>query len=333
MPNLIILGLLFFSTVLVMTSTSWFTAWIGLEMNMMAFIPLIMNSSKTSSEVMIKYFLIQVMGSLTLLLSGILAQQDSPMSFTFFHDLWSIMLTLAFTTKLGMFPIYFWFPALAEGLSWFSLGLLMTWQKLAPLALLIMSPLKAHLMISFGLASAILGAIGGLNQLMLRKLMAYSSISHLGWITSLAPLSSQSTIFYICTYILLTMTIVTLFSSLNMIHLLQSNMIKTTAPLSLTLIFIITLSLGGMPPFTGFIPKWLALQVFSLENLYAPALILAWSSVFTLFFYMRINYALLMTSLHLQLPPQTPLNITPWKGSLIITSNVALPLVILLTPM
>nr|YP_010138757.1 NADH dehydrogenase subunit 2 [Spirobolus bungii]QQJ94265.1 NADH dehydrogenase subunit 2 [Spirobolus bungii] len=333
MPNLIILGLLFFSTVVVVTSTSWFTAWMGLEMNMMAFIPLTMNSSKTSSEVMIKYFLIQVMGSLILLLSGVLAQQDSPMTFTFFHNLWSMMLMLALTTKLGMFPIYFWFPALAEGLSWFSLGLLVTWQKLAPLTLLIMSPLKTYLMISFGLASAMLGAIGGLNQLMLRKLMAYSSIAHLGWITSLAPLSSQGVIFYIWTYILLTATIITLFSSLNMIHLLQSNMLKTTAPLSLTLIFITTLSLGGMPPFTGFIPKWLTIQALSLENLHALALILAWSSVCTLFFYMRINYALLMTSLHLQLPPQTPLSIAPWKSPLIITSNIALPLMILLTPM
>nr|YP_010937990.1 NADH dehydrogenase subunit 2 [Spirobolus grahami]WKY95851.1 NADH dehydrogenase subunit 2 [Spirobolus grahami] len=333
MPNLTILGLLFFSTVVVMTSTSWFTAWIGLEMNLMAFTPLIVNSSKTSSEVMIKYFLIQVMGSLTLLLSGVLAQQDSPMTLTFFHSLWSMMLMLAFTTKLGMFPIYFWFPALAEGLSWFSLGLLMTWQKLAPLSLLIMSPLKTYLMISFGLASAVLGAIGGLNQLMLRKLMAYSSITHLGWITSLAPLSSQGAIFYISTYILLTTTMVILFSSLNMIHLLQSNMMSTTTPLSLTLIFITTLSLGGMPPFTGFIPKWLTLQVFSLENLHASALILAWSSVFTLFFYMRINYALLMTNLHLQLPPQMSLNITPWKSSLILTSNITLPLMTLLTPM
>nr|NP_542481.1 NADH dehydrogenase subunit 2 [Narceus annularus]AAL18215.1 NADH dehydrogenase subunit 2 [Narceus annularus] len=332
MPNLFILSLLFFSTVVVATSTSWFTAWIGLEMNVMAFIPLIMSSSKTSSEVMIKYFLVQVMGSFILLLSGVLAQQDSPMTFIFFHPLWSMMLTLALTTKLGMFPIYFWFPALAEGLSWSSLGLLMTWQKLAPLSLLIMSPLKPLLMISFGLASAVLGAIAGLNQMMLRKLMAYSSITHLGWITSLIPLSFQGTIFYLLMYILLTTTIIILFSSFNMIHLLQSNMVSTNTPLSLTVIFITTLSLGGMPPFSGFIPKWLTLQMLSLENLYIQALILVWSSVLTLFFYMRINYALLMTNLQIRFPMQQ-LSIMPWTSLFIITANLALPLMVLCSPL
>lgn len=59
-----------------------------------------------------------------------------------------------------------------------------TWQKLAPFVLLsqLQGPNTATLMISLGLLSTLIGGCGGLNQTQTRKILAYSSIAHLGWI-------------------------------------------------------------------------------------------------------------------------------------------------------
>ncbi|RTR25686.1 hypothetical protein EKG37_22595 [Robertmurraya yapensis] len=64
----------------------------------------------------------------------------------------------------------------------------------------------------------------------------------------------------------------------------------------ITTIAIITLlSLGGLPPLTGFIPKWLILQELTKQDLPLTASIIALAALLSLFFYLRICYAITLT--------------------------------------
>ena len=54
------------------------------------------------------------------------------------------------------------------------------------------------------------------------------------------------------------------------------------------------LSLGGLPPFTGFVPKWLVIQQLTLSNNFFILSVLLGSSLFTLFYYLRITLSSLM---------------------------------------
>lgn len=56
-------------------------------------------------------------------------------------------------------------------------------------------------------------------------------------------------------------------------------------------LFINFLSLGGLPPFLGFLPKWLVIQQLTLCNQYFILTLIIISTLITLFFYLRICYS------------------------------------------
>jgi len=89
---------------------------------------------------------------------------------------------LALALKVGLAPAHFWLPEVLQGLDLTTGLILSTWQKLAPFALIVqVAPsVNSYLMITLGLASTFIGGWGGLNQTQLRKILAYSSIAHLG---------------------------------------------------------------------------------------------------------------------------------------------------------
>lgn len=60
-----------FGTFLTLRRSSWFVAWLGLEMNMMGFIPFVGVRGKILSESVFKYFLVQAVGSLILFMVGL----------------------------------------------------------------------------------------------------------------------------------------------------------------------------------------------------------------------------------------------------------------------
>ena len=137
--------------------------------------------------------------------------------------------------------------------------------------------------------SAVVGALGGLNQTLLRKLLAYSSINHIAWIISALIISERIWLIYFTLYSLISLSVVSILhftQTFHFNHLINKIAAKPAFKISL---FISLLSLGGLPPFTGFVPKWLVIQQLCLTKNFLLVLILLVSSLFTLFYYLRIT--------------------------------------------
>nr|AAZ16149.1 NADH dehydrogenase subunit 2 [Eurycea aquatica] len=288
-------------TVITFISNHWFLAWVGLELNTLAMIPLM---SKThhprAAEAATKYFLTQAAASTLLLFATTLnawytgewtiscMQNTAP----------SLMLMIALMIKLAVAPFHMWLPDVIQGLNLMTCLILLTWQKLAPMTLLIQigSELNSTLLTTFGILSIILGGWGGLNQPQVRKIMAYSSIAHLGWMTVVLTYSPQLTIFNLLLYLLTTTAMFFMLLNLMSTHI-NKMAISWTKYSSLTpAMMIILMSLGGLPPMSGFLPKWLILEELIKQDMMLIATIMAMSALLSLFFYLRLSYATTLTT-------------------------------------
>nr|UKS08551.1 NADH dehydrogenase subunit 2 [Grapsus albolineatus] len=286
--------LFFFSLVLgpiiSISSTSWFGAWIGLELNALSFIPLIaMKMNPYYSESALKYFLIQALGSALLIMSSFILISTFEMA--------SIFLFLALLLKLGAAPFHFWFPQVMEGLAWPQAFLLMTLQKLAPMILLsylITSNLVTKMTIMAAMLTAVIGALGGLNNMHLRKIIAFSSINHMSWMLMALSVGDSFWLFYFLVYAIIVLSATTTFSSLQTFTLSDLVQSERSSVFNSTLISMNFLSLGGLPPLTGFIPKWLTIQIMADLNLFIPLFFLLVSALITLYFYLRIIISFLI---------------------------------------
>lgn len=277
-----------------MTSNSWLGAWIGLEINLLSFIPLIRDSNNLkSTESSLKYFLTQALASTVLLFAVILLILKNNINNEINESFTSIILISTLLLKRGAAPFHFWFPNLIEGLNWLNALLLITWQKIAPLILI--SYLNSnYLLIIRIILSVIVGALGGLNQTSLRKLIAFSSINHLGWMFRAIIISESIWLIYFLFYSFLSITLRLIFHMFKLFHLNQLFSWFINRKILKFTLFINFLSLGGLPPFLGFLPKWIVIQQLTFCNQYFILIILMISTLVTLFFYLRICYSAFM---------------------------------------
>nr|YP_003208275.1 NADH dehydrogenase subunit 2 [Diatraea saccharalis]ACI31815.1 NADH dehydrogenase subunit 2 [Diatraea saccharalis] len=289
--KMLFIFILFFSTLISISANSWFGCWIGLEINLLSFIPLISNSNNLmSSEASLKYFLTQSLASINFIFC-ILMKMILTMNFEM-NNFISIMINSSLLMKMGSAPFHFWFPSISEGLSWFNNFILMSWQKISPIILLSYYMNKNFLWLIIML-NAIIGAIGGLNQTSLRKLMAFSSINNLSWMLSSTMISENLWILYFMFCIFLIYILCLFFYVLNLFYINQlfyMNM-NYLIKINLTINF---LSLGGLPPFFGFFPKWIIINFLTYNNLLMIIFIMIMMSLIILFFYIRIIYSSLM---------------------------------------
>uniref|UniRef100_UPI00315CFF7D NADH dehydrogenase subunit 2 n=1 Tax=Sinobirma bouyeri TaxID=1236722 RepID=UPI00315CFF7D len=280
--------ILIFSTFISISSNSWFGCWIGLEINLLSFIPLISSSiNLLSSEASLKYFLIQSIASINFLfmiLLKMILMTPLPLD-----KLFSIMINSSLLMKMGAAPFHFWFPNITEGLSWLNNFILMSWQKITPMILLSYYFNKNFLILVI-IFNIMIGAIGGLSQTSLRKLMAFSSINNLGWMIYAMMISDNLWIFYLFVYSFLISIMCFFFFNLNMFFMSQlfSNNLKPLIKLNLLINF---LSLGGLPPFLGFLPKWIMINFLMINSHYLLTFFFIMSSLIIIFFYIRIIYS------------------------------------------
>nr|UEX92619.1 NADH dehydrogenase subunit 2 [Platycephalus sp. 1 LL-2021] len=312
----LILALLMFSlglgTTLTFASSHWFLAWMGLEISTLAIIPLMaQHHHPRAVEATTKYFLTQATGAAILLFAALTnawltgtwetKQLDHPIAV--------ILLTLALAFKMGLAPMHLWLPEVMQGLDLTTALILSTWQKLAPFALLTqIYYFHPDILIIIGLSSTILGGWGGLNQTQLRKILAYSSIAHLGWMVLIMQFSPSLALLALLSYFIMTSSTFLVFklNATTNINTLASSWAKAPALTALTPLLL--LSLGGLPPLTGFMPKWLILQELTKQGLAPTATLAALSALLSLYFYLRLSYAMTLT-----IPPNTPTGTTPWR--------------------
>nr|WAB70035.1 NADH dehydrogenase subunit 2 [Osteocephalus mimeticus] len=296
----IIISSLALGTITTLSSYHWIMAWIGLEINTLAIIPLMTKTPHPRAiEAATKYFLTQAAASALILFSSTMN--------AWLTGEWSIdneinsastmLLSIAIAMKLGIAPFHFWLPEVLQGLTLQTGLILSTWQKFAPMALLIqLSQLvNLNLILMLGLLSALIGGWGGINQTQIRKILAFSSIAHLGWMMAILKISPQLTLLNFILYILMTSTLFLIFLHLNTknIYELSTSWSKTPTLSALSLLSL--LSLSGLPPLTGFMPKWLIAQEMIKQDLIMFALIILMSTLLSLFFYLRLTYTMSLT--------------------------------------
>nr|YP_010936456.1 NADH dehydrogenase subunit 2 [Morula spinosa]WKW54909.1 NADH dehydrogenase subunit 2 [Morula spinosa] len=294
-------------TLLSLSSIHWLSIWAGLEINLIGFLPMLVYSKSTSeSESAVKYFVVQALGS-SLLIFGSLSMFS--MSFTWDTYISEASLSVVglllviggLCLKLGLFPFHYWLPSVMAGLPWITCMLLATWQKLAPLFLLLcLLELNGSylLMITICLISAgssLVGGIGGMNQTQVRALLAYSSIGHLGWMMFAMAHSEWSMKFYLGVYIVVSLC---MFLSLwkgdltnmkNIFNLNESKLMQAN-------VMLLLLSLGGLPPLLGFISKWIVILASTSSSFFMVLFLLIGGSLMSLFYYLSLFFSLVLVN-------------------------------------
>nr|YP_011007664.1 NADH dehydrogenase subunit 2 [Argusianus argus]AGN90866.1 NADH dehydrogenase subunit 2 [Argusianus argus]AQM51677.1 NADH dehydrogenase subunit 2 [Argusianus argus]WAW79647.1 NADH dehydrogenase subunit 2 [Argusianus argus] len=315
---------LIMGTSITISSNHWILAWTGLEINTLAIIPFISKSHHPRAiEAAIKYFLTQSTASALILFSSMsnawhtgqwdITQLNHPTS--------CLVLTMAIAIKLGLVPFHFWFPEVLQGSSLITALLLSTLMKLPPITLLLLTSqsLNPTLLTLLAISSTLIGGWMGLNQTQTRKIMAFSSISHLGWMIAVIIYNPQLTIL---TFILYTMMTMTVFLSLAQIKVLKlSTMLIswTKTPTLNATVMLTLLSLAGLPPLTGFMPKWLIIQELTKQEMTPMATIITMLSLLSLFFYLRLAYHSTIT-----LPPNSSNHMKLWRTNKTLNTPTAI---------
>uniref|UniRef100_A0AAU6S682 NADH-ubiquinone oxidoreductase chain 2 n=1 Tax=Theloderma albopunctatum TaxID=1775700 RepID=A0AAU6S682_9NEOB len=295
-----------------MSSHHWLLAWVGLEINTLAIIPLMTKIPHPRAiEAATKYFLTQATASALILFSTLINAWkvgEWEISTPLYTP--SIVLLIAIAMKLGMSPMHFWLPEVLQGIPLSSGLILSTWQKIAPMMLLIQLPqnTNTYLTTSIGLASIFIGGWGGINQTQMRKIMAFSSIGHLGWMILILKFNPQLTQLNFILYLLMTTAMfMSLIPSASMKMLDMSTSWVKTPTLAIFTMFLL-LSLAGLPPMTGFTPKLLISMELIKQNLLTLASLTMMISLLALFFYLRLTYIIIML-----ISPNTNTSTSSWQ--------------------
>nr|WNL54420.1 NADH dehydrogenase subunit 2 [Amitermes sp. A MLW-2023a] len=277
------------------SSNSWLGAWIGLEINLMSFIPLMSNvKNMYNTEASLKYFIVQVLASATLLFLVVMKTLTEDL-FTFESSTYTPMIICTpLLLKSGAAPFHWWFPGVMEGLSWENCALLMTVQKAAPLMLMSYLIDINTFTLSIIVMSTIVGAIGGLNQTSMRSILTYSSINHTGWMLIALTTSENLWMVYFVIYSTLALTVVSAIKLSGVSFINQTMMTNNETKLMKFMMFTSLLSLGGLPPFLGFLPKWIIIQAMIANNMTPLATIVVVTSLITLYYYLKISYSSFM---------------------------------------
>nr|YP_009185892.1 NADH dehydrogenase subunit 2 [Olophrum piceum]ALO70794.1 NADH deshydrogenase subunit 2 [Olophrum piceum] len=294
--------MMFMSTLMVGTlisisSYSWMGMWLGLEINLLSIIPL-MNNSKNlfSSESSLKYFITQTLASTILLFSIIFMSQNFNFNLNINNPL-LLMFNSALLTKMGAAPFHFWFPEVMDGLNWINCLIMLTWQKMAPMIMLMYNMKMTVFFSIIIIFSMLISGLLGLNQTSLRKILAYSSINHIGWMLACMFFMETVWTYYFITYTIISINIILIFKLLSIFYMKQLFTSLNNSVLIKMFFIFNFMSLGGLPPFLGFMPKWFTIQMLASNSMYLLTILMVMMTLLTLFYYMRITFSTLILNM------------------------------------
>ena len=198
------------------------------------------------------------------------------------------MLVAALLLKIGAAPLHQWVITVAPRLSWQSFFILIVPQKIAPILLFsILNPYAPlNLVYFFVVVRALVGSIGGLVVVSLKKIITYSSISHLSWLIVRITIDKYLWFIYFFIYSFILSTVIFSFHKINIKNLSQIFFIKKN--ISKNILILNILSLGGLPPFSGFMGKIAVLSSLVASKKILIALFILSATIIRLFFYLRV---------------------------------------------
>lgn len=279
--------IILFRTFFSIRRNSIFGIWIGIEINLIFFIPLIINKKIIKSyESRLIYFLFQVFFSLYLLYFIIYFLINKIIILNNFILLFPLII------KIGSVPFHFWIPIIIKNLTWINIFIFITWQKIIPIIfiiyLFIINLLNINFLILIIFLSSIIRALKIFNQISTKIILAYSSINQIRWLISIILIRKELWIKYLIFYSIILIKFIFILFKNNLNYLNQIFILNEKNKILLLLFFINLFSLGGMPPFLGFFLKILILIKLIIIKLYFISYFLFYFSLIILFCYIRI---------------------------------------------
>jgi NADH-quinone oxidoreductase subunit N len=318
-PVLIVLATL--GMMLMVSANDMLALYMGLELQSLALyvVAAINRDNLRSTEAGLKYFVLGALSS-GMLLYGIsliygytgntgfdaiaagLSGGERQLGVVF--GLVFVLAGLAF--KISAVPFHMWTPDVYEGAPTPVTAFFAAAPKMAAMALLVrvtvgaFEPVAAdwqQIVVFIAIASMLLGAFAAIGQTNIKRLMAYSSIAHMGFALVGLAANSQAGVRGVAIYMLiyLAMTLGT-FAFILAMRREEGNVeriddlggLASTNPVMATILTILMFSLAGIPPLAGFWGKWYVFLAAIDAQLYALAIIGVLASVVGAYYYLRI---------------------------------------------
>nr|QJW34319.1 NADH dehydrogenase subunit 2 [Schoutedenia ralumensis] len=284
LTKMMFLILLIFSTIFSISSLNWISMWMGLEMNMFTFIPILnFKMSNYSIESTMKYFMIQAFTSIMLMIFLI----NKSMFFMMNNNL---LIMMPLLMKLSLMPFHIWLPSMIEGLNWLSCFLMFTWQKITPMILI--SYLNFNKNMIFMIMMIMMNTIFGMNQNSLRKILAMSSINNSSWMLFMILMHENIWINYFIIYSILNLLIINIFNKFHINYINQLKFFNLNFFFKLNLLMLI-LSTMGLPPMIGFFMKWMLIKMLIYNKMFLILIMLINLTIINLYFYIKMTYFIL----------------------------------------
>jgi NADH-quinone oxidoreductase subunit N len=234
------------------------------------------------------------------------------------------LLAVGFCFKISAVPFHMWTPDAYEGAPTIVTAFMSTGVKAAAFGAFVrvflstLEPLQGQwipVLSAIAAVTMVLGTVVGVVQSNVKRMLAYSSIAHAGYLM-LGIIAANNTgkaavLFYLLTYAvsnLGALGIVALLGSAQHQHdeLRDFAGLARSRPGLAALMTIFLLSLGGFPPLAGFIGKWYIFAAAVQEGHYTLAIIGVLTSVVSVFFYLRIVVMMYMTEGSEAVRPRLP---------------------------
>jgi NADH-quinone oxidoreductase subunit N len=223
------------------------------------------------------------------------------------------LLIVGFGFKVAAVPFHMWSPDAYEGAPAVVTGFMSTGVKAAAMAAFVRVFLKgldpmiadwAPVLWWIAAATMIIGTVVGVAQTSLKRMLAYSSIAHAGYLLAGLVAGNEvgkaAILFYLAAYALTNLGAFGVIALLGTRERANDDLrdyagLWYSHPALATLMTLFLLSLGGFPPTAGFIAKWYIFSAAVGSGYYGLAIIGVLSSVVSVFFYLRIVVMMYMT--------------------------------------
>jgi len=323
----LLLGLSLLGVLTIVQSNDLITLYLAIELQSLAFYVLASFKvhSNFSTEAGLKYFILGAFSSGILLLGSSLVygftgttnfsdlqlifyDKDIPTNIYNGLLLGIIFITIGILFKLGVAPFHMWLPDVYEGVPTSITAVFAIVPKIALFTLLLRIGINFfsinfffwHQIFIYGaLLSIVVGTFGALYQVKLKKLLAYSAISHVGFLlisfSGFNNFSLFATFFYLLVYIIISINIFTVLLSIrkndNLLKLKKINelvvLFKSNPALTIN-ICLIMFSIAGIPPLLGFYSKFYVFISAIKSEIYSVVLIAIVLSVIASMYYIRL---------------------------------------------
>ena len=319
-PLLILFSIL--GMLVMLSSNDFITLYLGLELQSLALYVLASTKkdSLRSSEAGLKYFILGALASGFFLfgaslLFGITGTTSyTVLSFNTLNPnevslllIFSVVLIISsIAFKLSIAPFHMWTPDVYEGAptsitAFFAIvpkiaaiGVLM---RILYIALIDIHVVWLQLVLVLGLLSIFVGAFGALLQKNIKRLMAYSAISNIGYIFLALSLGSQlgleASLIYITVYSISSIGVFTFILSMEKDNIMLDEIasfsgLSKSNPFFAVCLSILLLSMAGLPPLAGFIAKFYVFKAVVISGYMWIAVIGIIGSVISAYYYLNI---------------------------------------------